>query len=350
MKPQEAIYQACLLRFRPIMMTTMCALLSGLPLMLGHGAGSELRRPLGYAMVGGLILSQALTLFTTPVVYLYLDRAHYWYESRKKARQTRKAAAESAESADSARSAAGAEPAPLLLPGPSRSRREAAHRRRRAQDGRIPAKGPGRAGLHGRHGSQRHRRPASRPDPRLRRDRARRHAARHRRLRPGPRVAPRQADAGDHADRARQRRRPRARLARRRRRLSRQALFLPRAAGPAARAGAARPQPGALPSCASPTCRSTCWGARCGAAACGSTSPPRSSHCSPCWRAGKATSCRRRPSPSWSGHELRQQHQRGRGRDQAAARQDRRPYVPKLLHTNRGMGYVLELRSDAGEP
>ena len=65
------------------MMTTMCALLSGLPLMLGHGAGSELRRPLGYAMVGGLILSQVLTLFTTPVVYLYLDRAHYWYVSRK---------------------------------------------------------------------------------------------------------------------------------------------------------------------------------------------------------------------------------------------------------------------------
>jgi len=93
MKPEEAIYQACLLRFRPIMMTTMCALLSGLPLMLGHGAGSELRRPLGYAMVGGLVLSQALTLFTTPVVYLYLDRAHYWYESRKKARKARKAAA-----------------------------------------------------------------------------------------------------------------------------------------------------------------------------------------------------------------------------------------------------------------
>ncbi|PFH08247.1 HAE1 family hydrophobic/amphiphilic exporter-1 [Collimonas sp. PA-H2] len=92
MKPEEAIYQACLLRFRPIMMTTMCALLSGLPLMLGHGAGSELRRPLGYAMVGGLVLSQALTLFTTPVVYLYLDRAHYWYERRKEARRARKAA------------------------------------------------------------------------------------------------------------------------------------------------------------------------------------------------------------------------------------------------------------------
>jgi hydrophobic/amphiphilic exporter-1 (mainly G- bacteria), HAE1 family len=91
MSPQDAIYQACLLRFRPIMMTTMCALLSGLPLMLGHGSGSELRRPLGYAMVGGLILSQALTLFTTPVVYLYLDRAHYWYMSRKEARKARKA-------------------------------------------------------------------------------------------------------------------------------------------------------------------------------------------------------------------------------------------------------------------
>jgi HAE1 family hydrophobic/amphiphilic exporter-1 len=92
MAPQEAIYQACLLRFRPIMMTTMCALLSGLPLMLGHGSGSELRRPLGYAMVGGLILSQALTLFTTPVVYLYLDRAHFWYLRRKEARKARKAA------------------------------------------------------------------------------------------------------------------------------------------------------------------------------------------------------------------------------------------------------------------
>jgi HAE1 family hydrophobic/amphiphilic exporter-1 len=80
---RDAIYEACLLRFRPIMMTTMCALLAGLPLMLGHGAGSELRRPLGYAMVGGLVVSQMLTLFSTPVVYLYLDRAHYWYVRRK---------------------------------------------------------------------------------------------------------------------------------------------------------------------------------------------------------------------------------------------------------------------------
>jgi hypothetical protein len=64
-------------------------LLSGLPLMLGHGAGSELRRPLGFAMVGGLLLSQLLTLFTTPIIYLYLDRAHYWVESKRAARKTR---------------------------------------------------------------------------------------------------------------------------------------------------------------------------------------------------------------------------------------------------------------------
>jgi hydrophobic/amphiphilic exporter-1 (mainly G- bacteria), HAE1 family len=74
LSPEESIRQACLLRFRPIMMTTMAALFSALPLALGHGTGSELRQPLGYTMVGGLILSQALTLFTTPVVYLYLDR------------------------------------------------------------------------------------------------------------------------------------------------------------------------------------------------------------------------------------------------------------------------------------
>ncbi len=81
--PLNAIRQACLLRFRPILMTTMAALLSGLPLMLSSGAGSEFRRPLGYTMVGGLILSQALTLYTTPVVYLYLDRLQRWLSPRR---------------------------------------------------------------------------------------------------------------------------------------------------------------------------------------------------------------------------------------------------------------------------
>ena len=82
--PREAIRQACLLRFRPIMMTTMTALLSGVPLMLGHGSGSELRQPLGYAMVGGLAFSQCLTLFTTPVIYLYLDRFQAWLSGEKR--------------------------------------------------------------------------------------------------------------------------------------------------------------------------------------------------------------------------------------------------------------------------
>ncbi|MFY9584818.1 MAG: multidrug efflux RND transporter permease subunit [Candidatus Acidiferrales bacterium] len=83
--PVEAIYQACLLRFRPIMMTTMAALLGGLPLALGTGTGSELRRPLGITIVGGLIVSQMLTLFTTPVIYLYLDRLRLWASRRRRA-------------------------------------------------------------------------------------------------------------------------------------------------------------------------------------------------------------------------------------------------------------------------
>jgi multidrug efflux pump len=79
MAPQAAIYEACLLRFRPIMMTTMAAMLGALPLVLGRGDGAELRQPLGIAIVGGLILSQLLTLYTTPVVYLYVDRFNTWW-------------------------------------------------------------------------------------------------------------------------------------------------------------------------------------------------------------------------------------------------------------------------------
>ena len=81
--PDEAIYEACLLRFRPIMMTTMAALFGALPLALAGGMGSEFRRPLGVSIVGGLIVSQALTLYTTPVVYLYLDRFRLWFAARR---------------------------------------------------------------------------------------------------------------------------------------------------------------------------------------------------------------------------------------------------------------------------
>jgi multidrug efflux pump len=76
--PRNAIYRACLLRFRPIMMTTVAAIMGGIPLAVGIGQGSELRQPLGIAVVGGLILSQALTLYTTPIIYLYLDRWRSW--------------------------------------------------------------------------------------------------------------------------------------------------------------------------------------------------------------------------------------------------------------------------------
>ncbi|MBI2224877.1 MAG: efflux RND transporter permease subunit, partial [Betaproteobacteria bacterium] len=76
--PEAAIFEACLLRFRPIMMTTMAALFAAIPLALGFGDGAELRRPLGISIVGGLVMSQLLTLYTTPVVYLYLDRFRLW--------------------------------------------------------------------------------------------------------------------------------------------------------------------------------------------------------------------------------------------------------------------------------
>jgi len=75
---RDAIYQACMLRFRPIMMTTFAAILGALPLVIASGEGSELRRPLGITIIGGLIVSQMLTLYTTPVVYLYLDRFGIW--------------------------------------------------------------------------------------------------------------------------------------------------------------------------------------------------------------------------------------------------------------------------------
>jgi multidrug efflux pump len=83
MNSRDAIYQACLLRFRPIMMTTMCALLGGMPMALGWGVGSELRKPLGIAIVGGLLVSQMLTLFTTPVIYLYFDRLRKRFARRQ---------------------------------------------------------------------------------------------------------------------------------------------------------------------------------------------------------------------------------------------------------------------------
>jgi multidrug efflux pump subunit AcrB len=84
LRPREAIYQACLLRFRPILMTTTAAMFGALPLILSTGMGAELRRPLGITIVGGLIFSQALTLYTTPVVYLYFDRLRQWWASRKR--------------------------------------------------------------------------------------------------------------------------------------------------------------------------------------------------------------------------------------------------------------------------
>lgn len=78
LSPADAIYEACLLRFRPVMMTTMASLLGAVPLVIGMGEGSEFRQPLGITIIGGLVLSQILTLYTTPVVYLYLERFRHW--------------------------------------------------------------------------------------------------------------------------------------------------------------------------------------------------------------------------------------------------------------------------------
>ena len=88
LSPAEAIHEACLQRFRPLM-TTMCAMLAGVPLMVGTGTGSEIRQPLGYAIVGGLLVSQVLTLFTTPIVYLYLDRLGGFLRGERPAVQRR---------------------------------------------------------------------------------------------------------------------------------------------------------------------------------------------------------------------------------------------------------------------
>jgi multidrug efflux pump len=92
----DAIRRACLLRFRPIMMTTFAAMLGALPLALGTGIGSELRRPLGVAIVGGLLLSQLLTLYTTPVIYLYMERFSEWMAARREQRALRHARTDSA--------------------------------------------------------------------------------------------------------------------------------------------------------------------------------------------------------------------------------------------------------------
>ncbi|GGA26961.1 efflux RND transporter permease subunit [Dyella nitratireducens] len=91
MKPREAIHRACLLRFRPIMMTTAAAMLGALPLALGTGIGAELRRPLGVSIVGGLLLSQLVTLYTTPVIYLYMERFSEWLQARRERRALRNA-------------------------------------------------------------------------------------------------------------------------------------------------------------------------------------------------------------------------------------------------------------------
>ena len=94
---EESIYRACMLRFRPILMTTMAAMLGAVPLMVGTGTGSEIRQPLGYAIVGGLALSQVLTLYTTPVIYIYFDRLQTWISRRRSTQAAVQAEAQPAE-------------------------------------------------------------------------------------------------------------------------------------------------------------------------------------------------------------------------------------------------------------
>ena len=89
MTPRDAIYEACLLRFRPIMMTTLAALFGAIPLAFGHGAGYELRQPLGISIMGGLLLSQMITLFSTPVIYLYMGRFQHFLHSLRRVALTK---------------------------------------------------------------------------------------------------------------------------------------------------------------------------------------------------------------------------------------------------------------------
>jgi hypothetical protein len=178
---RDAIFEACLLRFRPILMTTMAAMLGALPLALGTGTGSELRRPLGITIIGGLIVSQLLTLYTTPVVYLYFDRLQHWWDPGGSA------ALRGADPTGRFRRDARADGARHR-----RARRQAArgrHRRGRDPGGATTA-GAHRAAVHAARAAPRHRFQRAAGRRRQRTDRHRRggllsraHAGRHGRLR-----------------------------------------------------------------------------------------------------------------------------------------------------------------------